>query len=137
MFKKELKNKLSQIFGLKKTTFDAPGESFEQDTLFIEISSAQSKVTQSRETAKVEGQIVVYSQGDKLPYGFFNKRIEQADPSLTRDFMFFNMDQNVANSPARIQNIYERRCSFVYLYSAQYDPSQGSLTSIELEVSED
>jgi hypothetical protein len=34
------------------------------------------------------------------------------------------------NSPARLQNIAERRAAFVYLYSAQYDPDQGELTSL-------
>lgn len=131
MFRAELAEKLSQIFGFKKTTFDTPG-SFEQDTLFIEINEAQSRVTDGRVFSKVTGSLVCFSQMEKLPFGFFNKKIQQAPASLTRPFFFFDIDLNPANSPARVQNITERRLRFVYLYSAQYDPDHGELTSLKL-----
>jgi len=131
MYQDELKSKLKRIFGLRKTTFDAPSESFEQDTLFVEISESYSRMTKNTQTSRVNGVLVVYSQGDKLPYGFFNKKIEQADAVLTKDFFFYGFDQNPANSPARTMNIYERRVNFVYLYSAQYDPDQGELTEVD------
>lgn len=132
MFKKEMLDKLHKIFGMRKTTFDIPSEAFEQDTLFIEILKVRSNTGQGKARAHVEGQLVIYSQNDKLTYGFFNKRIEQADPALTKDFFFFDMEVPALNSPARLQNISERRVSFVYLYSAQYDPNQGELTSLEV-----
>ncbi len=133
-----MSEKLRGIFGFRKTTYDAPAISastgtFEQDTLFIEINEATSRVTQSGKAfAKVLGSLVVFSQMDKMPFGFFNKKIQQADPSLTGKFFFFDIDLNPANSPARIQNITERRLRFVYLYSGDYDPSQGELTSLEI-----
>lgn len=136
MFRAELQSKLSTIFGMRKTTFDAPTTdssdgSFEQDTLFIEVNECTSRVTEGRAYARVLGSLVVFSQVNKMPFGFFNKRIQQADHSLTKDLFFFDIDLNPANSPARFQNITERRLRFVYLYSAQYDPAQGSITSLE------
>ncbi len=136
MFREELKAKLHLIFGLRKTTFDAATinsvtGSFEQDTLFIEVNQSNSRVTEGKAYAKVEGSLVVFSQMDKMPFGYFNKRIQQADPVLTKDLFFFDIDLNPANSPARIQNITERRLRFVYLYSDQYDPAQGQITSVE------
>lgn len=131
MFRRELAEKLKAIFGVEKVSFDEPGDSFEQDTLFVEILESQSNTGQGRATAKVNGAIVMYSQHNKLPYGFFNKRLQNADPALTKPFFFFDIDVDAQNSPARLQNISERRASFVYLYSAQYDPNQGQLTSVE------
>lgn len=136
MFRNELADKLSQIFGLRKTTFDAPAVnsntgSFEQDTLFIEINQCPARVTEGRVYSKVLGSLVVFAQVNKLPFGYFNKKIQQADPSLTKDLFFFDIDLNPVTSAARIQNISERRLRFVYLYSAQYDPEHGSITSLE------
>jgi hypothetical protein len=131
VFRAEIKDQLSKIFGFKKVTFDAPGESYEQDTLFVEINESPTVAKEGRCTARVTGSLVVYSQLDKLPFGYFNKRIQQADPELTKKFFFFDIDLNPMNSPARIQNIAERRVRFVYLYSAQYDPEHGEITTLE------
>jgi hypothetical protein len=128
--------KLSDIFGFKKTTFDAPSVgpngSFEQDTLFIEINEAQSRVTNGKAYAKVFGSLIVFSQMDKMPFGYFNKKIHQSDPEWTKNFFFFDIDLNPASSPARLQNISERRVRFVYLYSGDYDPAHGELTELTM-----
>ncbi len=131
-----MKEKLSAIFGMRKTTFDAPSDNssdgtFEQDTLFVEINECTSRMTEGRAYARVEGSLVVFSQMDKMPFGFFAKKIQQADRTMSKDFFFFDIDLNPANSPAKIQNISERRLRFVYLYSAQYDPAHGAITSLE------
>jgi hypothetical protein len=68
-----------------------------------------------------------------MPFGYFNKRIQQADHSLTKNLFFFDIDLNPLNSPARLVNILERRVRFVYLYKAQYDPAHGELTSLNVE----
>lgn len=128
-----MQDKLKAIFGVKKVTFDEPGDSFEQDCIFVEILESQSNTGQGKATAKVSGALVMYSQNNKLPFGFFNKKIQQADKSLTKNFFFFDIDVDAQNSPARLQNISERRANFIYLYSAQYDPNQGSLTSVNFD----
>ena len=132
MFRKELDRRLQAIFDFSKTTYLAPSESYEQDTLFIEIHRALPNTSAASKTqrARVHGAIVVYSQGNRLPYGFFNKRLEQADPALRRGLMFYETDIDVADSPARLQNIHERRANFLFLYDSEYDPNQGSLTSV-------
>ncbi len=121
---------------MRKTIFDAPSVnpatgSFEQDTLFIEINECNSRMTDGMAYAKILGSLVVFAQMDKMPFGYFSKRIYKADHSLTKDLFFFDIDLNPINSPARLQNISERRVRFVYLYSAQYDPEHGELTSLE------
>ncbi len=131
MFRKELISKLEDIFQFKKTTFDAPSESFEQDTLFVEISDVVCRISNGKSYAKVDGAVIVYTENDKLPYGFFNRKVELADKDLTREFFFFDVDKNAANSPARMQNISERRAKFVYLYSATTDLNLGQLTELE------
>lgn len=135
MFKKDLGDALLQIFGMKKVTFSHPSEgSFEQDTLFIDISKCTSRTGYGKAYAKAEGSITVFSQQEKFPFGYLNKRIQQADPELRKDLFFFDIDQDIASSPARIQNISERRTSFIYLWEGEYDPNQGELTSLELSI---
>jgi hypothetical protein len=129
VFRKQLKSSLQEIFGISKTTFDAPSDKFEQDTLFIEVAESPSSVGSGIEKAKVTGFLTVYAQEEKLPFGFFNKKIMAASPTLTKKF-FFGTEQNVATSPARTQNITERRMDFLFLYSSQYDPNLGELTQV-------
>jgi hypothetical protein len=129
VFKAELLDKLSKIFLMTKTTYNAPSDSHEQDVLFVDIEKATSRISQGKAISKVEGSLTVYS--NKLQFGYFNRKIEQAESELTKQFFFFDIDLNPATSPARVQNISERRTRFIYLYSGQYDPSQGELTSVE------
>lgn len=135
MFRDELLTTLSTIFGFKKTTYNAPSMdstgSFEQDTLFIQIDEAPFRVTEGKAMAKVLGSLIVFSQIEKLPFGFFNRKINMASHELTKNLFFFDIDSVPANSAARIQNIAERRLRFVYLYSSQYDPAHGLITSLE------
>ncbi len=135
MFRKELQSKFERIFGMK-STFDQPSigptGTFEQETIFIQVDEPNFRTGQGIATAKVTGSFAVFAQMDKMPFGYFNRRIEKADPSLTKDLFFYDIDLNPASSPARIQNITERRVRFVYLYQAQYDPDQGEITSLEI-----
>lgn len=129
MFRKELEDKLKKIFGVKKTTYDAPSDdgpaaTFEQDTLFIHVQQARSNPSQGKIRAKVTGSLTMFSKKDAMPFGFFSKKIHNAESALTKDFFFFDMDVDVANSPARVINISERRVSFIYFYQAKFDPKQ-------------
>lgn len=133
MFKRSLENNLKELFQFKKTTFDAPSDKFEQDTLFIEINDVKPRITQGKAIAKVVGTLIVFSRANRFPYGLINKRIGQMDPELSKKLFFYDIDVDVATSPARLQNIHERRTSFVYLYSDQYDPNQGDMTSLVID----
>ncbi len=133
MFRKEMAAKLARIFGIAKVSFDEPGESFEQDTLFVVVEECLSRATQGQAYAKVTGAVVIFSQRDKLPYGYFAKKLAQASVDDTKSFFFFDVDVDALNSPAREVNKSERRARFVYLYSAQYDPAHGSITSLTVD----
>lgn len=130
MFKHELTDRLGKIFGFSRVTFDAPTNSHEQDTLFIQIDSPLVRVTGKKVVARVQGSVILYVQEDRLSYGMLAKRIAHADPSLTKDFFFHDIDQNLEASPATRENITERRVSFVFFYSADFDPNQGQITSL-------
>jgi hypothetical protein len=56
------------------------------------------------------------------------KFIRLADPEDTKDLFFFDMETNAGY----FRNLTERSLSFVYFFSGQYDPSLGSITSIEI-----
>lgn len=139
MFKNNLQKRFERIFGFSKVTFLAPDyEAPEQDTLFIEITAVKPRMSTGnggRETATVNGAAIVFSQDNRLPFGFFAKRVEQANVDDTKD-LFFQTEEDLAASPARLQNIHERRVPFVFLYDSQYDPDRGELTDLEFSLEE-
>lgn len=130
MFRKDLAERMHKIFRFKKTTTLAPSDAFEQDTLFIQINNPNARVTKNKITARVEGTLIVFSKANSLPFGYFTKSIEQAAPALKKN-LHFSPEIDVATSPARLQDIHERRVNFLYLYSGQYDPNKGELSTIE------
>lgn len=134
MFQNDLKKRFERIFGIKKVTFNAANpETPEQDTLFIEIQNVATRLASGKQTARVLGAATVFAQADRLTYGFFAKRIENADHADTKHF-FFESEQDIVNSPCRMVNLHERRLGFVFLYDSQYDPDKGELN--ELTISE-
>lgn len=132
MFEKTLEQKFQRIFGMKSVRFTAPipGEDvIEQETLFVDIQQSLNNVSPAlkRQVSRVTGQILVHANVGKLPFGFFSKAIAAADPTDTADLFFFNFERS---RPA-FQSIDERGLNFVYLFNGQYDPDQGSLTSLQ------
>jgi hypothetical protein len=123
-----MKSKLKAIFDLDKVTFDSAGESQEQDCLFVEVETARNNIKDGLATARVTGKLRLYGNNEKIPYGFMSKQIAEADPELTAPFFFYEFEENLNT----YRNICERSISFVYFYSAQYNPNQGEIDSLEL-----
>lgn len=132
MFEKTLVAQLKRIFEFDKVTFDQPSESQEQEAIFIDVKSAHSRVKDAREIAKVTGTLRVFAQLDKLPFGYFSKCIDKADPADKRGLFFFNFEENKGT----YRNIVERSMEFLYLFDSQYDPALGTLTEVNLSFSE-
>ena len=132
MFEASLEERLKSIFKVKKLSYDLPGESKEQECLFISISKADNVIKDGRAKAKVEGSCVMIAPADKMPFGIFAKAIKQADSSLTKDLFFFDIETN----NLRYRNIVERGFSFIYFFDSQYDPATGSITSVDINVEE-
>lgn len=132
MFKKDLQNRLKNIFDLP-VRFEAPDfDALEQDVLFVEIHRCRPRVQGERITDKVSGQLMVFSQQENWTFGMFTKSVERAEARYTKNFFFFEMDTVMPDSPARLQNLQEIRSAFVFLFDSQYDPDKGSLTSLEI-----
>lgn len=137
MFESTLKTKLKAIFGLPKVTYDTHGpmgqgdkasDSREQETLFVEIQEVTSTIKEGVATARVVARCSVFGVSEKIPYGFFAKRIQAAPVELTKDFFFYDLEKN-SNF---FVNVTERSFSFLYLFTSQYDPNHGNLTDIEV-----
>lgn len=127
MFEKLLSDKFQKIFGVKKVTYDEPGESGEQECLFVEVESARNAIKDGRVKAMVSGNVVLFSTSGKLPFGFFSKKIAEADPEDTKDLFFLDFEVNSRRYRDKVQ----RGFSFIYFFDGQYDPETGSITSIE------
>lgn len=127
MFEQELEDKFKRIFDLKKCSFDLPSETHEQECLFVNIESSNNHFRDGRAVGKVTGSISVYANPDKLPYGYFSKKIVEAKPEDTKDLYFYDIEKNTQT----MSGISERKMSFIYLYDMQYNPNIGELTSLE------
>ena len=126
MFKKELSEKLKGIFSVNKVSFDEPGLSKEQECIFVEIEQSNNVIKDGVALARVTGKCVMFGQNDKLPFGFFSKKIKQADINLTKDLFFYDIETNTKLA----NNLVEFSFSFVYFFSGQYDPDMGTIDSI-------
>lgn len=130
MFEKDLSDCFKKIFGFKKVRFEQPGESQEQECLFVDIDIVDSRIKDKRYIARVTGSALIYANSDKLPFGFFAKCIDKADAALKKDLFFTEIE---ANSKT-FQNIAQRTFSFIYFVNKQFDPEKGQITSIETNV---
>ncbi len=130
MFEKTLSAKLKRIFDLSKVSFDLPSESQEQECLFIEVVSSKGHVKDKKFVSKVTGKIRVFCNTDKLPYGYFSKRIDSAETDDTKDLFFYDIEENNGT----FRNIAERTLSFVYLFEAEYNPNLGLITELNNEI---
>lgn len=130
MYEKHLIESLKKIFDLKKVTLSAPGESPEHECLFVDIETSRVKISEKRAKIRATGRCRLFGNSDRMPFGYFSQRIEASDRQDLSPFFFYDLEEN-ANL---IQNIAERSMSFVYFFDGQYDPDQGTLTSLEIEV---
>lgn len=128
MFRVTLQAQLKRIFDFDKVTFDLPSESQEQEGVFVQVESARWRIKDAKQIARVTGTIRVFANQDKLSYGYFNKKISEADADDTRNLFFFDFEENKGT----FRNIVERSMGFLYLFDSQYDPSIGTLNEITL-----
>lgn len=135
MFKEQLKADLEKIFGFKKTTFEAPSDTYEQDTLFVEIVECRTRATQGTVYAKVSGILVTYS--NKIPFGYMTKRVGLPQSLEAAKNFFIEPEREIAMSAARLLNIAERRTNFTFLYQAPYNPATDSMEGIDFEIVEE
>jgi hypothetical protein len=127
-----LKENLSKIFDLK-VSFDIPGDSREQECVFVQVDKNKSTIKDKKEVAEVRGKLRIFANQSKLPLGFIAKRIA-LHPTEAKDFFFYDVEE----VSGVFNNIVERTLAFVYFYSNQYNPERGIMNEINFttEVSE-
>jgi hypothetical protein len=79
--------------------------------------------------ARVTGRATLFGRNEKVPFGFFSKAIERADPDDKNPFFFHEFEEN----KKLIQNVVEMGFSFVYFFSDEYDPDQGIINEIDID----
>jgi len=127
---KFIKDSFKEIFGLKKVTFNRPDPDIqEQDVLFVEATPTRPSIRDGVEQYRVEGRGFCFVQDEKMPMGFFAKKIRLAKNSVTKPFFFFNIDSNEST----YLNIGQRGFEFVLLYTGQYNPPAGNIESIVIQ----
>lgn len=117
---------------MQKVTFARPGESQEQEGVFIAVERSLCRMKDARQTARVEGTLHVFAQADKMPFGYLSKCIASADPADTFGFFFRDFEENVGT----FQNLCEKKVGFNYLFDSQYDPAIGTITEVDLSYPE-
>jgi hypothetical protein len=131
VIERAISDRLTRIFGIPKVTYDHPGESQEQECVFVEVTKSDVKIKDAREVARMIGSIHVFAVSEKLPFGYFAKKIQKADLADTRGF-FFGPEENVGT----FKNIAERKFDFVFLFDSQYDPAIGTIDEIDFSITE-
>lgn len=126
---KALLEKFSRIFELKFNRLSSPGESEEQDTLFIDVDQVVTRMKDRREVARVTGKCYAFVQADKMPLGYFARKIA-AHPELCKDVFFSNFEQNQKG----MLNLTVRSFDFMYFFDSQYDPNLGNIQSVTTTV---
>ncbi len=132
MFEKKLSLQLEKIFDLGKVSFDKPGDSHEQEGVFVEVARARTKVKDAREVAHITGKIHMFAASNKLPFGYIGKRIDAAEAADKDGLFFYEFEEN----KGMFRNIVERSVSFEYLFDSQYDPAIGRIDSVNFTLSE-
>ncbi len=132
MFEKELSEKFKAIFEVSKVSFDQPGESGEQNVLFVEIESPNFSFSDGKAKAMVTGKATIFGRNDSLTYGFFAKAIAKAENSLTKDLVFRDFESN----SNRFRDIAERGFSFTYFFNSQHNPPAGNIESVDITIEE-
>lgn len=132
MFEKSLSESLKNIFDVRDVSFNLPSSPHEQECLFIQVENSVNSFKAGRAIAKVTGKISLYANAEKLPFGYFSKKIESASKELTMPFFFFDFEENTL----AYLNICERSLSFIYFFDSQYNPNIGQITSTTIQVSE-
>ncbi len=127
-----MQDQLTRIFDLKKVSYDLPSKSHEQEACFIEVKKAETKIIDAKQIAKVNGSLHVFAEQNKLPYGYFAKQIAKAAYEDSKNFLFFNFEENKGT----YLNISERSIDFVYLFDSQYDPAIGTIDEVNLSYAE-
>lgn len=127
MFKQALGVTLKKIFDLDKVTFDTPSNANEQEVLFIEVESSKATIKDGAQIAMVTGRVRVFASLDKMPFGYFAKKIQE-HPLDAKDLFFFEIEE----SAGTYRNISERTFGFVYFFNSQHNPALGTLDSVNI-----
>lgn len=124
-----ISTKLKSVFGLSKVTFDLPGESLEQDCLFIDLNTSHLNVKDGQFTGRVEGEAKVYTQRSKMPIGYFAKCIAKHGQGDAKQFFFYDIEETTKT----FQNLVERSFGFIFFFDSQYDPEVGTINTINIQ----
>ena len=117
---------LRRILDFNIVKFDKPSESHEQECVFVSVETSKNTIKDGVQIAKVTGKIHVYAPANKLPYGYFSKKINEADLADTAPYFFYDFEHNTD----QYFDIDERIMSFVYFFNSQYNPALGTITSV-------
>jgi hypothetical protein len=128
MFKSSLSLKLQNIFGIKKVSFSKPETINEQEMIYVNVSSCNPITKDGFSICKVEGKISVFAVGEKLPFGYFSKKLYNCDPDDEKDLYFYNLESNINYMGAG--GLVERTCDFILFYKEQFNPISGKIEGI-------
>ncbi len=130
MFEKTLEDKLKKIFKVKKVTYAQPGDSKEQECVFVTVENPRCTFKDGRSIARVTGTIMIQGNSDKMPFGYMAKAWAESSAADKKDLALFEIELN----DKYYQNLVQRTASFVYFFSSQYDPNIGNIESINISI---
>lgn len=127
MLESDLRQKFKDIFGIENIKYSLPGESQEQECLFVNVESIKTRFKDGFTNSMVQGSVTYYANSDKIQLGYFAKRVALASNELTKNFFFGDFESNSKT----YGNIVERSFTFTYFFNSQFDPKIGTITSLD------
>ena len=131
MFNKNLEEKLINIFGISRVSFAEPSAENEQNVLFVNITNCKTSFAAKNIYFEVRGGITLYSINERLPFGYFQRKIELAKKEDAERFFFYNIEENLQYGGQ--VGLTERTCDFVFTYSTDFNPNRGEINEINLQ----
>lgn len=134
MVEKSLVQKFKNIFGFDRVTFAAPNqEQPELETLFVAIDDTVSNIPAGKEHHRVSGRAFFIAKQADFPIGYLHKKIAKGSHADTKDLFFTEIEE----STPYFQDLARRSFSFVYFFSSEYDPEQGIINEININIVEE
>lgn len=132
MFEKELADKFKAIFDVKDVSYDNPGESQEQEKLWVSVETPKFTFADKKVKAIVTGSAIMFGRNDALTFGYLSQCISKASNALTKDLFFSDFESNTLRFRDKVQ----RGFNFTYFFNSQFDPDVGTIESVTINTQE-
>lgn len=136
MYKKELSNKLKEIFGVKSIVFDSFSLGKEQSAIFVNVFNEKIHCSKwkNERYCRVEGKLELCGNKEQFYAGFFHEKYAIADKTLKKGLSLSGTENSISFSFN--QKMFEKiSIDFEYIFcDNDWDKERVQIKHINTEV---